>query len=154
MTTAALERDGQPRRSTAARLGAIAGVTPVVMFVAWNAISGWGGTSIEFVQGFAIIAAIALVAGWIVGGRSRRSVRSVVLDTVAYPVIVWLLVLPIGAIGSTWTAVVDGSLGDPAAVVVSMFFMLLYWAASALYLIPFLTPFGAGLGLTYYVLRP
>ena len=153
MTTSSLEQDGRPRPPTASRLGAIAGVTPVAMFVAWTTISGWGGTTIEFVQGLAIIAAIALVAGWVVGGRSGRSVRSVLLDTIAYPVVAWLLVLPVGVIGSTWTGVVDGSLSEPAAVVTSMFFMLLYWAASALYLIPFLIPFGAGWAVTYYVLR-
>ncbi len=71
----------------------------------------------------------------------------------AYPVVAWLLVLPVGVIGSTLTGVVDGSLSDPAAVVTSMFFMLLYGAASALYVIPFLTPFGAGWALTYYLLR-
>jgi hypothetical protein len=153
MTTDALEQDGQARPSGARRLGAIAGVTPVAMFVAWTAISGWGGTAIEFVQGLAIIAGIALVAGWIVGGRSGRSIRSVLLDTIAYPVVAWLLVLPVGVIGSTWTGVIDGSLNDPAAVVISMLFMLLYEAASALYLIPFLTPFGAGWAVTYYILR-
>jgi hypothetical protein len=153
MTTDTLGHAERPRPSTGARLGALAGVTPVLMFLAWNGIFGWGGTPIEFIQGLVIIAAIALVAGWIVGGRSRRSVRSVLLDTVAYPVVVWLLVLPISVVGSTWTGVVEGSLGDPAAVVTSMLFLLLYGAASAIYLIPFLIPFGAGWALTYYLLR-
>jgi hypothetical protein len=153
MTTEAREHGERTRPSAAPRLGALAGVTPVVMFLAWNAISGWGGTPIQFAQSMAVISVIAIVAGWIVGGRSDRSIRSVILDTVGFAVVAWLLVLPIGVVGSTWTGVVDGSLGDPAAVVISTFFLLLYGAVSGIYLIPFLTPLGAGWSLTYYLLR-
>jgi hypothetical protein len=153
MTTETPEHDEPARSLPAARLGVIAGVTPVVMFIAWSMISPWDGTPVEFVQGLAIIAAIALVAGWIVGGRSGRSFRSMLLDTVAYPAVAWLIVLPIGVVGSTWTGVLDGSLGDPAEVFTSMFFLLLYGAVSAIYVIPLLTPFGAGWALTYYLMR-
>ncbi len=153
MTTDALGHDERRRPSAAARLGAIAGVTPVAMFLIWIGISGWGGTPFEFVQGLAIIAAIAVVAGLIVGGRSGRSVRSLLLDAVAYPAVAWAFVLPIGVVGSTWTRVIDGSLSDPAGVVTSMFFLLLYGAVSAIYLIPLLTPFGAGWAVTYRALR-
>jgi hypothetical protein len=123
------------------------------MFLAWTSISGWSGTPIEFIQAITGIAAIALIAGWIVGGRSVRSIRGTLFGIVAYPAVAWLIALPIGVVASTWSGVIDGSVRDPAAVIASSFFLLLYGAVSALYLIPLLTPFGAGWAFTYYLLR-
>ena len=135
MTTEARAHDERTRPLAAARLGAIAAVTPVMMFLAWTAISHWGGTPVEFIQLLAVISAIALVAGWVVGGRSGRTIRSILLDAIAFPTIAWLIFLPIAAIWSTWP------------------WGLLYGLVSSLYVIPLLTPFGAGWALTYYLLR-
>ena len=105
------------------------------MFLAWTAISHWGGTPVEFVQALAVISAIALIAGWIVGGRSGRRIRSIVFDVIAFPAVAWLIFLPVAAIWSTWP------------------WGLVYGLVATLYVIPLLTPFGAGWAVTYYLLR-
>ncbi len=149
MTTEALNSD-RSSRSHISRLGAIAAFTPVAMYLAWNRISGWGGTPIEFARATAVLMAIAIAAGWIVGGRSGHSIRIALLDCVAYAAVAWLITLPIGVIGSTLTG---GAFASPIAAVGSVGSGLLYGLASSLYVIPLLTPFGAGWSLTYHLLR-
>lgn len=152
MATEAVENDLRSR-SRIRRLGAIASITPIAMYVVWNQISGWGGTPIEFVQATAILLAIAITAGWIVGGRSGHSIHSALLDCVAYAAVAWLITWPIGVIGSTWAGVSDGTFADPIAALGSMGPLLLYGLVSSFYVIPLLTPFGAGWSLTYHLLR-
>ena len=135
MTTDALEHDGPTRTSAAARLGAVAGVTPVAMFVSWIAITGWSGTSADLIRATAAMALIAVLTGCIIGARSSGSVRHTVVGVLAYPALAWLVMLPIGAIFSSSPWVV------------------LYGIVASIYVIPLLTPFGIGWALTYYALR-
>jgi hypothetical protein len=152
MATNALENDTRAP-SDIRRLGAIAAATPITMYLVWNVISGWGGTRIEFIRATAVLLVIAIAAGWIVGGRSGRSIRSALLDCLAYAAVAWLITLPIGVIGSTWAGVSDGTFADPIAALGSMGPLLLYGLVSSFYVIPLLTPFGAGWSLTYHLLR-
>lgn len=135
MTTDALEHDGPTQTSAAGRLGALAAITPIAMFVAWIAITGWSGTSADLIRATAAIASIAVLTGWIIGARSHGSVRHTVVGVLAYPALAWLVMLPIGAIVST----------QP--------WLVLYGLVASLYVIPLLTPFGIGWSLTYYALR-
>ena len=128
MTTDAFEQGGPIQTSAAGRLGALAGITPIAMFIAWVAMTGWSGTAAD-------IASIAVLTGWIVGARSRGSVRHTVVGVLAYPALAWLVMLPIGAIVSA----------EPWGV--------LYGLVASLYVIPLLAPFGFGWSLTYYALR-
>jgi hypothetical protein len=134
MTTHSLEHHGPARPPAAARLGAVAALTPIVMFVSWVAISGWGGTAADLIRALAVIGSIAVVAGWIVGSRSSGSVRHAVVGVVAYPAVAWFVMLPISALST-------GAWG------------VAYGLVSSLYVIPLLTPFGIGWSLTYYALR-
>jgi len=133
MTTDAFEQS-RPTR-TSARKGALAGITPVAMFFAWIAMTGWSGTSADLIRATVAIASVSVLTGWIVGARSRGSIRHTVVAVLAYPALAWLVMLPIGAIVST----------TPWGV--------LYGLVASLYVIPLLTPFGLGWSLTYYALR-
>ena len=135
MTTDAFEQGGPIQTSAAGRLGALAGITPIAMFIAWVAMTGWSGTSADLIRATAAIASIAVLTGWIVGARSRGSVRHTVVGVLAYPALAWLVMLPIGAMVST----------EPRGV--------LYGMVASLYVIPLLAPFGFGWSLTYYALR-
>jgi hypothetical protein len=153
MTTDALEHDGPARRTHAGRLGALAGVTPVVMFVAWNAIFGWGGTNSGFVQAVAQISFGAVVAGWIVGGRVGRSLRGRLLGLVTYGVVAWLVVLPLNVAGSTWEGLRTGQVSGLPGILVAAGGYLLYGLVSSLYAFVYLMPFGTGWILTFLLLR-
>jgi hypothetical protein len=153
MTTDAFEHSGPTQTSGAGRLGALAGVTPIVMFIGWTFVSRWSGSTRDFLVALAAICAVAVIAGWIVGCRSGGSIRSGLLDVVAYPAVAWLIWLPIGVLLSTLSGVADGTVSDPAAAIASKGFLLLYGLVSSLYVIPLMTPFGAGWAVTYYALR-
>jgi len=153
MTTDALAHDGPIRRSPAGRLGALAGVTPIAMFSAWIAISGWGGTSSGFVLAVAQIGLGAVVAGWIVGGRIGRSVPGRLLGLVAYGLVGWLVVLPLNVVGSTWQDLHAGRASDPVGIALAAGGYLLYGAVSSIYAVVFLIPFGVGWILTFLLLR-
>ncbi len=153
MTTDPLEHDDPTPASAAARLGALAATTPIVMFLAWAIISGGIGTSMEFLLALCVGSGIAVVAGWVVGSRTGSSVRGSLFGAIAYVAVGWLVALPVGAIWSTWARVKEGTVSGPADVLASMGFLLLYGLVSSLYVIPLLTPFGAGWALTNFALR-
>ena len=112
MTTGVLAHDGPRRRPPAGRLGAVAGLTPVMMYLAWIAISGWGGDASQFARATAEITLGAVVAGWIVGGRLGRSFAGGVLGLVAYGFVAYLVLLPVNIAGSTWEEVRSGRVSD------------------------------------------
>lgn len=153
MTTDALEHDGPTRRTRAGRLGTLAGLTPVTMFIAWIAISGWSGTTGEFFLAVAQIAIGAVVAGWIVGRRIGRSILGGLLGLVTYGLIAWLVLLPFNAVGSTWEGLRTGQVSGPIGIVVAAGDYLLYGAVISMYAFVFLIPFGAGWILTFLLLR-
>ncbi len=84
MTTNLFANDGPSRRPSDERIGAVASVTPIAMFGAWIAISGWSGTPGGFLVAATQIALGAVAAGWIVGGRMGRSIPGTVVGLVAY----------------------------------------------------------------------
>lgn len=153
MTTEVLARDGPRRRPSAGRLGALASVTPIAMYGAWIAISGWGGSASQFVLAGAEITLGAVVAGWIVGGRMGRSIPGHLLGLVAYGFVAWLVLLPLSVVGSTWEDVRSGRVSDLAGVVLAAGGYLLYGAVSGIYALIFLLPFGAGWIVTFLILR-
>lgn len=153
MTTDALEHDGPTRRTHAGRLGALAGVTAIVMFIAWIAISGWSGTDGGFVQAVAQISIGAVVAGWIVGRRVGRSLLGWLLGLVTYGVVAWFVVLPLNVAGSLWEELRTGQVSGLPGILVAAGGYLLYGLVSSLYAFVYLMPFGAGWILTFLLLR-
>ena len=153
MTTRVVANDGPDRRPSAGRLGALAGVTPIAMYGAWIAISGWGGTTSEFWLASAQIVLGAVVAGWIVGGRLGRSIPAHLIGLVGYGFVARLVLLPLNVVGSTWEELRHGRVSDPAGIVVAAGGYLLYGFVSAIYTVVFLLPFGAGWLVTFLLLR-
>jgi hypothetical protein len=153
MTIGVLAHDGPTRRPSAGRLGALAAATPIAMFVAWIAISGWGGVTGAFVLAATQIALGAVVAGWIVGGRMGRSMLGHVVGLVAYGFVAYLVLLPLNVVGSTLGDVQSGRLSDLGGVVLAAGGYLLYGAVAGLYATVYLLPFGAGWIVTFFLLR-
>lgn len=153
MTTHALNHDGPARMTDAGRLGALAAVTPIAIFIAWIAISGWGGTDSGFVQAVAQISFGAVVAGWIVGRRVGRSLRGWLLGLVTYGVVAWLVVLPLNVAGSTWEGLQTGQVSGLPGILVAAGGYLLYGLVGSLYAFVYLMPFGTGWILTFLLLR-
>lgn len=141
---------GRPGRPSDGRLGAVAGITPIAMFGAWTAISGWGGVTGAFVLAATQIALGAVVAGWIVGARICHSFLGYVVGLLAYGLVGYLVLLPLGVVGSTLGDVQSGRVSDPSVAAAGY---LLYGAVSAIYAIVFLLPFGAGWIVTFVILR-
>ena len=137
----------------AGRLGAVAAVTPMAMYLAWIAISGWSGDARQFALAAAEITLGAVAAGWIVGGRVGRSVAASLLGLVAYGFVAWLVLLPLNVAGSTWEDVRSGRVSDLLGVVVAAGGYLLYGLVSGIYALVFLLPFGAGWVVTFLILR-
>ena len=152
MTTNSLEHHGPTRPSAAARLGALAATTPIVMFVSWVAINGFSGSAGDFVLVLAEIVIGAVGAGWIVGRQIDGSVRRWFIGFVSYGVVGWLVVTPINAAGSTWASLSAGQLATPGDVLISAGGYLLYGAVVSLYGFVYLLPFGVGWALTLAVL--
>ena len=123
------------------------------MYVAWLAITGWGGTAGEFALATVEIALGAIVAGWIVGGHVGRSIGSRLLGLFAYVFVARLVLLPLNVLGSTWDDVQSGRVSDFPAILVAAGGYLLYGLVSAIYTVVFLLPFGAGWIVTYLILR-
>lgn len=141
-----------PRHQSTARLGALAGIAPSLTFVAWISIARWNGTTGEFLLSLTTISVAAVVAGRIVGSRLGGSVRSSLLGVVAYSGVAWLIFVPLGVIGSTWQRVQDGSITDPAAVVVVVAGLLAYALVSSIWVPIYLMPFGAIWMVTFRLL--
>ena len=153
MTMGSLAHDGPAPRPGAGRLGAVAAVTPIAMYLAWIAISGWSGDARQFALAAAEITLGAVAAGWIVGGRVGRSVAASLLGLVAYGFVAWLVLLPLNVAGSTWEDVRSGRVSDLLGVVVAAGGYLLYGLVSGIYALVFLLPFGAGWVVTFLILR-
>ena len=153
MTTAGSAEEGTPRRLSDRRVGALAAVTPIAVYLAWNAIAGWGGSVGQFVLATAEIALGAGVAGWIVGGRIGRSIPGRILGLVAYGFVGTLVLLPLNVAGSTLDDVHGGRVGGTLEVVGAAFGYLAYGLVSSLYVSVFLLPFGAAWMATFILLR-
>lgn len=139
--------------TAAGRLGALAAVTPLAMYGAWLAIAGWGNSPSQLGIATAQIALGAVVAGWIVGGRVGRSLRSYIFGLVAYGLVGRLVLLPIDVVGSSWQDLQAGRVADLAGVVVSAGGYLAYGLVSSIYVSVYLLPFGAGWMATFILLR-
>jgi hypothetical protein len=122
------------------------------MFGAWILITGWGGTASEIARGVGVVAVVAAVAGWIVGSRLGRSIPGS-LGFVVYPIVAWLVFLPVGIGGGTLGDLYAGRLSDAVAVVVAATGYLLYGLVTGIYVFVFLLPFGAGWLVTFLILR-
>jgi hypothetical protein len=131
----------------------LAAATPIAMLGAWIVISGWGGTTGQFVLSAAQFALGAVVAGWIVSRRLGRSIPGRLVGIVAYGLVGWLVVLPLNVVGSTWEELQAGRVSDPVDLVLAAGGYLLYGAVSAVYAVVFLLPFGAGWLVTFLLLR-
>jgi hypothetical protein len=153
MATSSLGHLGAAHRSAAARLGALAGATPIGMFVAWAALSGWTGSVGSFVLVLAEIGIGAVGAGWIIGRFIDGTARRWFIGLLTYGVVGWMVVLPINAAGSTWAAFDSGRLTGPSDLLLSAAGYLLSGAVVSLYGFVYLLPFGAGWSLTMAVLR-
>ena len=123
------------------------------MYLAWIAISGWGGDAGQFVLATAEIMLGAVAAGWIVGGRLGRSVAGNLLGLAAYGFVAWLVLLPLNIAGSTWEDVRSGRVSDLLGVVVAAGGYFLYGLVPGIYALVFLLPFGAGWIVTVLILR-
>ena len=153
VTMDVLANDGPTRRPSDGRIGALASVTPIVMFGAWIAISGWSGTVGGLVVALTQITLGAVAAGWIVGGRIGGSFRGRVLGFVAYAFVAWLVLLPLNVVGSAWEDVQSGRTSDLGEVVLSTGGYLLYGTVLGIYALVFLLPFGAGWIVTFTLIR-
>jgi len=149
----ALPHHGPTPRPSAGRLGALAAVTPVAMFGAWIAISGWGGTPLELVRGLAAIGLGAVAAGWIVGARVGRSIAGRLVALVAYGLVAYLLLLPFNVAGAIWEDVVAGRIPSVVELVAAAGGYLVYGLVSGLYVSVYLIPFGTGWMATFLILR-
>jgi hypothetical protein len=123
------------------------------MYLAWNAIVGWGDTSGVFLLATIEITIGAVVAGWIVGGRVRRSTTGHILGLVAYGFVGGLVLLPINVAGSTLGDVRAGSVSGLPEIVGAAVGYLAYGVVSAVYVSVFLLPFGAAWLVTFLLLR-
>ena len=153
MTMGALAHDGPTRRPSAGRIGALAAVTPVAMYLTWIAISGWGGDPNRFALATVELTLGAVASGWILGGRLGRSVAASLLGFVAYGFVAYLLLLPLNVAGSTWEDVQSGRVSDLLGVVVAAGGYVLYGLTTGIYVSLFLLPFGAGWMVTFLLLR-
>lgn len=126
-----------PRYEATGPLGALAGIAPGLIVVAWTWIAGWSGTPGAFLVSLIAISVVAVVAGWVVGSRVGASIRSSML----------------GVIGSSWQGIQDGSLTGPVAVVVVMFGLLAYGLVSSIYMVMLLVPLGTAWMVTLRLLQ-
>jgi hypothetical protein len=153
MTTDIFANDGPSRRPSDGRIGALAAVTPIAMLGGWIAISGWGGTPLELFRGTAGIGLGAVAAGWIVGARVGGSIAGRLVGLVAYGLVGYLLLLPLNVVGATWEDVVAGRTSGDVELVAAAILYMLYGLVSAIYVSPYLLPFGAGWMATYLILH-
>ena len=153
MTTRSVADGGSAGRPSGGRLGVLAAIAPVTMFLAWNLIAGWGSSGGAFLLTTLEITLGAVVAGWIVGGRVGRSVPGHILGLVAYGLVGALVLLPLNVAGSTLGDVQAGRISGVLEVVVATAGYLVYGFVSAAYIAVFLLPFGAAWMVTVVLLR-
>ena len=153
MTTRTLDEERNPRQPSPGRLGAFAAVTPVTMYLAWNAIAGWGSSGAAFLLATLEITLGAVLAGWIVGGRVGRSIPRHVVGLVAYGFVAALVLLPLNAVGSTIGDVQGGRVSGLLEIIAAIAGYVVYGLVSAAYVAVFLLPFGAAWMITIVVLR-
>ena len=153
MTTRDIADGGSAGRLSDGRLGARAAVTPIAMYGAWIALSGWGGSVAEFALAAAEIAIGAVVAGWIVGGRMGRSIPGHILGLLAYGFVGSLVLLPLNVAGSTLGDVQAHRVSGSLEVVIAVAATCVYGLVTAIYVSVFLLPFGAAWIVTVVLLR-
>lgn len=117
------------------RIGAIAGLTPAAVIVGYYVMTGGPIT-----PGLGVIAAVAVVAGWLVGPLSRGPLRADLVAMAAYFVAGYLLNLAIGAVISISEDVLGGLVGGPLMVIESVVRLvlpaLIYLPVWAIFLMP------------------
>jgi hypothetical protein len=123
------------------------------MYLAWNAIAGWGSSGAAFLLATLEITLGAVVAGWIVGGRVGRSIPRHIVGLVAYGFVGALVVLPLNVVGSTIGDVRAGRVSGLLEVVAAVAGYVVYGLVSAAYVAVFLFPFGAAWMITFVLLR-
>ena len=153
MTTHVLAADGRPHRQSGGRVGALAAVTPIAMYGAWIATSGWGGSASQFALASAELAVGAVVAGWVVGRRVGHSIPGRILGLLAYGFVGALILLPLNVAASTLGDMQAGHASSALEVVVAAGGYVLYGLVTAIYASVFLLPFGAGSIVTVVLLH-
>ncbi len=153
MTTRAVADGGSTGRPSDRRLGALAPVMPVTMYLAWNLIAGWGSSGGPFLLATLEIALGAVVAGWIVGRRVGRSIPGYILGVVSYGFVGWLVLVPLNVVGSTAADLQDGRISGLLEIVVAAAGYAVYSLPTGIYAGLFLLPFGVGWIVTFVVLR-
>lgn len=141
------------RQLPGTRLGALAGLAPILAFLAWTSIAHWHGTPAEFLLPLVTVSIVAVATGWIVGSRLGSSIRSSLLGVVAYAAVAWLIYLPVGVIGSTWQGIGDGRISDPQGLLVAVLGPLAYGLVSSAWVVVYLAPFGAVWVATFRLLH-
>jgi hypothetical protein len=130
------------------RLGALAGLAPSLLVVAWMSF-GRFGTPRDLLLVLVTVAVVAVLAGWIVGSLLGSSTRSTLLGVVAYAGMAWVIYVPIWVTRSMWQRAQDGSLTDPAAVLVALVGPLAYGLVSSVWAVPLFLPLGAVWMITF-----
>ncbi len=153
MTTSASAHDGSTSGVDAGLLGALAGVTPVVMFAVWIAISGWGGTGTTLLVATGELAIAAVVAGWIVARWVGQSMPRQLLGIILFGLVGRLIVLPLDIVGSLFEEWRSGQTTSLGGIVVAAGGYLLYGLVAAIYTTLYLVPFGIGWLATFVLLR-
>jgi len=129
-------------RAGGTRSGALAAIAPALLIGAWTWIT-LGYQSIgELVLAVSVLAAIAILAGGIVGARIGPSMTSSVLGIVAYAAVAYLLFVPVGVAWAIWEGIGDGSIADAGALVITVAGRLAYGLVSTLYVVILALPLG------------
>lgn len=116
-------------------IGAIAGVGPATVIVGYFVITGG-----EVNPGLAVIVAVAVVAGWLVGPRANGPLQADLVAAAAYFMVAYLLNLAFGIVAAIWRNAADGPQNDPSGVIVSVgqtiLAALIYFPVFAIFLLP------------------
>ena len=128
-------------RAKGTRSGALAAIAPALLIGAWTWIT-LGYQSIgELVLAVSVLAAIAILAGGIVGARIGPSMTSSVLGIVAYAAVAWLVFVPVGVARTVLGALGEGRM-DASDLAITLFGGLAYGLVSSLYMVILLLPLG------------
>ena len=128
-------------RAKGTRSGALAAIAPALLIVAWTWVAARYQSIGELVLAVSVLAAIAIVAGGIVGARIGPSMTSSVLGIVAYAAVAWLVFVPVGVARTVLGALGEGRM-DASDLAITLFGGLAYGLVSSLYMVILLLPLG------------
>ena len=153
MTIATLANDGPRQAPSAGRIGALAAVTPIVMFGAWFGIAGWVGSAGGLALFVGEMALGAAAAGWIIGRRLGRSLSDAIMGFLVFGLVAWLVVLPLNVAAGSVMDLQSGKVADAIGLLAAPAGYLLYGLVVGIYASVFLLPFGLGWVVTFFILR-